>query len=126
MFRLKDGKYMTNEKGKVWTVQSGADNENGMIISEPRKDKVEQRWRVVYVEDYEEEPKAGEMNKKFGLIVEKDFYIVSQLPSGRYLEVPDNRNMMIKTRNGRRQQVWYFHQQSLTIRSRINNQSFDI
>jgi hypothetical protein len=102
MFRLKDKNYMTNEKGKVWTVQSGADNENGMIISEPRKDKVEQRWRVVYVEDYEEEPKKGEMNKKFGLIVEKDFYIVSQLPSGRYLEVPDNRNMMIKTRNGRR------------------------
>jgi hypothetical protein len=126
MFRLKDNRYITNEKGKVWTVQSGADNENSMIISEPNNNKVEQRWRVVYVEDYEEEPKAGEMNKKFGLIVEKDFYIVSKLPSGRFLEVPDNRNMMIKTRNGRRQQVWYFHQQSLTIRSRINNQSFDI
>jgi hypothetical protein len=48
------------------------------------------------------------------------------LPSGRFLEVPDNRNMMIKTRNGRRQQVWYFHQQSLTIRTRVNNQSWDI
>jgi hypothetical protein len=66
------------------------------------------------------------MNKKFGLIVEKDFYIVSKLPSGRFLEVPDNRNMAIKTRNGRRQQVWYFHQQSLTIRTRVNNQSWDI
>jgi hypothetical protein len=125
MFRLKDGHYITNEKGTVMTVQ-GSDNENDLIITEPRKDKVSQRFRVVYVDEYEEEPKKGELNKKFGLIVEEDFYIVSMLPSGRYLEVPDNRNMMIKTRNGRRQQVWYFHQQSLTIRSRINNQSFDI
>jgi hypothetical protein len=109
MFRLNDKHYMTNEKGKVWTVQSGADNENSMIISEPRKDKVEQRWSIVYVEDYKEEPKKGEMNKKFGLIVEEDFYIVSKLPSGRFLEVPLNADMAIKTRNGRKQQIWYFH-----------------
>jgi hypothetical protein len=34
--------------------------------------------------------------------------------------------MVIKTDNGRRTQVWYFHQQSLTIRTRYNNQSWDI
>jgi hypothetical protein len=90
------------------TVQ-GSDNENDLIITEPRKDKVSQRFRIAYVDEWKGEPEKGEMNEKFGLIVEKDFYIVSQLPSGRYLEVPDNRNMMIKTRNGRRQQVWYFH-----------------
>jgi hypothetical protein len=66
------------------------------------------------------------MNKKFGLIVERDFYIVSQLPENRYLDLLDNRRMAIKTPNGRKQQVWYFHQQSLTIRTRYNNQSFDI
>jgi len=33
---------------------------------------------------------------------------------------------IIKTRNGRRTQLWYFHQQSLTIRTRYNNQSWDI
>jgi hypothetical protein len=103
MFRLKDGHYMTNERGKVWTVQSGNDAENRMIISEPRgNNKVEQRWRVVYVDEYEEEPTKGQLNKKFGLYVEREFYIVSKLPSGRFLEVPDNRNMAIKTRNGRR------------------------
>jgi hypothetical protein len=111
MFRLKDGKYMTNEKGKVWTVQSELDNENRLITSEARKDNlIGQRWKVVYVEDYEEEPKKGEMNKKFGLIVEEDFYVVSKLPSGRFLEVPLNADMALKTRNGRRQQIWYFHQ----------------
>ena len=34
--------------------------------------------------------------------------------------------MVIKTQNGRKTQVWYFHQLSKTIRTRLNNQSFDI
>jgi hypothetical protein len=51
---------------------------------------------------------------------------VSALPSGRYLDLINNRNMVIKTANGRKTQVWYFHQQTLTIRTRYNNQSWDI
>ena len=34
--------------------------------------------------------------------------------------------MVIKTANGRKTQIWYFHQQSKTIRTRLNNQSWDI
>jgi hypothetical protein len=34
--------------------------------------------------------------------------------------------MVIKTQNGRKTQVWYFHQQSKTIRTRLNNQNWDI
>jgi membrane carboxypeptidase/penicillin-binding protein PbpC len=64
MFRLKDNYFLTNEKGKVVSVDGGVDAEN--------------------------------------------------------------RNMVIKRRNGRRTQIWYFHQQSLTIRTRYNNQSWDI
>jgi hypothetical protein len=66
------------------------------------------------------------LNKKFGLYVERDFYIVSALQSHRYLDLINNRNMVIKTKNGRKTQIWYFHQPSLTIRTRYNNQSFDI
>jgi hypothetical protein len=80
----------------------------------------------VYVEDYEDEPTKGQLNKKFGLYVERDFYVISALKDGRYLDLINNRNMVIKTRNGRKTQVWYFHQQSLTIRTRYNNQSWDI
>jgi hypothetical protein len=66
------------------------------------------------------------MNEKFGLRVDTDFYIISALPSNRYLDIINNRNIVIKTPNGRNTQRWYFHQQSLTIRTRLNNQSFDI
>jgi hypothetical protein len=125
MFR-KDGEFIVNEKGKVLDVAGGVDAENRNIIVHPRHGKVNQRWKVIYVDEYPGEPKKGELNEKFGLYVERDFYVVSELSSHRYLDLINNRNMVIKTPNGRRTQVWYFHQQSLTIRTRYNNQSWDI
>jgi hypothetical protein len=32
------------------------------------------------------EPKKGELNKDYGLIVERPFYIVTQMESGRFLQ----------------------------------------
>jgi len=125
MFRLK-GDYVTNEKGKVIAVQGGLDAENRNIIVENKNNKVHQRWKIVYVDQYKGEPTKGQFNKKFGLYVERDFYVISELKDNRYLDLINNRNMVIKTRNGRKTQVWYFHQRSMTIRTRLNNQSFDI
>jgi hypothetical protein len=126
MFRLKDKNFITNEKGKVIAVDKGKDIEQANIIMEDRNGKIHQRFRVVYVDEYEEEPTKGQLNKKFGLFVERDFFVVSALPGGRYLDLINNRNMVQKVRNGRRTQLWYFHQQSLTIKTRLNNQSWDI
>jgi hypothetical protein len=74
----------------------------------------------VYVDEYSE-PKKGELNEQFGLFVQRDFYIVSALPSGRYLDLINNRNAVLKTSNGRRTQKWYFDQVSKTIKTRLNN-----
>ena len=74
----------------------------------------------------EVEERKGELNEKFGLYVERDFHVVSQLPDNRFLDLINNRNMVIKTDNNRRTQRWYFHQQSRTIRTRYNNQSIEI
>jgi hypothetical protein len=116
-----------NDKGKVMTVDGGIDDENRNIQAIAKNGKVSQRWKVVYVEDYVDEPTKGQMNTKFGLYVERDFHIVSQMSSGKYIDLDvSNRGLSLKTANGRKQQVWYFHQQSLTIRTRLNNQSFDI
>jgi len=88
--------------------------------------KINQQWDIVYADEMPAEPKKGELNKKFGLFVERDFYIVSQLASHRYLDLINNRNMVIKVPNGRNTQKWYFDQKSLTIKTRLNNQSWDI
>ena len=125
MFKYQ-GASVVNEKGKVLEVQGNLDQENRNIGVNTQRNQIHQQWDIVYADEWKGEPGKGEMNEKFGLIVETDFYVVSQLPDNRYLEVYDNRNMNIKTSNGRRQQVWYFHQQTLTIRTRYNNQSWDI
>jgi len=59
MFRLVDGYYVTNEKGKVFEVSGGLDNENQPIIVNNKNGKVQQRFRIIYVDEYEEEPTTG-------------------------------------------------------------------
>jgi hypothetical protein len=66
------------------------------------------------------------LNEQFGLFVQRDFYIVSALSSGRYLDLINNRNAVIKTPNGRNTQRWYFDQTSKTIKTRLNNQNLEI
>jgi len=126
MFR-QQGDFVINEKGKVIAVSGGLDDENRNIVMEQKNGKVHQRWKIVYVDEYQGEPKKGEMNTKFGLYVDRDFHIVSAMEGNKYLDLDmSNRYQVIKTPNGRKQQVWYFHQPSLSIRSRYNNRSFDI
>jgi hypothetical protein len=126
MFR-QQGDFVINEKGKVIAVSGGLDDENRNIVMEQKNGKVHQRWKIVYVDEYKDEPKKGEMNTKFGLYIERDFHIVSAMGNNKYLDLEmSNRYPVIKTPNGRKQQVWYFDQKSLTIKSRFNNRSFDI
>jgi hypothetical protein len=125
MFRMK-GAFLTNERGKVMDVSGNRDQENQNIHIWKRHGGLNQQWDVVYKDQWKGEPKKGELNKRFGLYVDRTFYIVSAMRSGRYIDLINNRNMVIKTKNGRNTQEWYFHQQSYTIRTRYNNQSWDI
>merc|ERR1711881_84437 len=109
MFRMQNA-FFTNEKGKVMDVSGGVDAENRNIIMYRKHGKINQQWDLIYADEYPEEPKKGELNKQFGLYVERPFYIVSQLPANRYLDLINNRQMVIKTPNGRKTQTWYFHQ----------------
>jgi hypothetical protein len=120
------GAFLTNERGKVMDVHGGLDHENRNIIVWNKHGKINQQWDVVYVDEYPDEPTKGELNEDFGLYVERPFYIVSQMPDNRYLDLINNRNMVIKTPNGRNTQIWYFDQKSLTIKTKLNNQSWDI
>jgi hypothetical protein len=124
MFRMR-GSFLTNEKGKVMDVHGNRDEENRDIIVWKKHGGLNQQWDVIYADKWIRDPVKGELNKKFGLYVERDFYIVSRMRAGRYLDLI-GRDFVIKTRNGRNTQKWYFHQKTLTIRSKSNNQSWDI
>jgi hypothetical protein len=78
----------------------------------------------MYVDEWKGEPQKGEMNEKFGLLVDTDFYAQTEMASGRYLDIIDNNKLAIKIKRGgakEKKQIWYFHQQSMTIRTRFNN-----
>jgi hypothetical protein len=124
MFRMK-GAYLVNERGKVMEVQGKADNENQYIYASKRNNQIHQQWDVIYADQWKRDPKKGELNKRFGLYVQRDFHIVSRMGRHRYLDVI-SRKFVIKTRNGRKSQVWWFDQASLTIKSRHFNQSWHI
>jgi hypothetical protein len=86
-----------------------------------------QQWDIVYADEWKGEPKKGEFNEEFGMYVERPFHIVSAMNSHRYLDLRSNRNMVINTWDRRsKTQVWYFDQRTLTIKTQLNNQSWDI
>ena len=126
MFKYESPYMIKRQNAKVMDVSGGKDNENANIIMYKKHSGLNQQWDVIYADQYEKEPTKGQLNKKFGLYVERPFYVVSKLKSGRYLDLINNRNMVIKTRNGRKTQIWWFDQKSLTIKTKLNNQSWDI
>jgi hypothetical protein len=108
MFKV-EGAFIVNEKGKVMDVDGGLDNENRNIIAHNKHGRINQQFDIIYVDEWKGEPVKGELNERFGLYVERDFFVISGLPEGRYLDLINNRNMVIKTPNGRNTQRWYFH-----------------
>jgi hypothetical protein len=117
---------IVNERRKVLDISGGIDTQNRNVMVYNKHGKINQQWDIIYVDEYPEEPKKGELNKDFGLFVQRPFYIVSQLEENRYLDLINNKNFVIKTRNGRTTQEWYFDQQTFTIKSKYNNKSWDI
>jgi hypothetical protein len=120
-----EGAFLTNEKGKVMDVSGGSDTEQRNIIVWKKHGGLNQQWDVIYADEWKGEPGKGELNEEFGLYVERPFYIVSQLAANRYLDLI-GRNFVIKTPNSFKTQIWWFDQRSLTIKSKSNNQSWDI
>jgi hypothetical protein len=106
-------------------ISGGVDAENRDIYMSNFHGRVEQQWDLIYVKNWKGEPTTGQWNRDWGFIVNKDFYIISNLGEHRYIDYL-GRNLVIKTQNGRTSQKWYFHQPSRTVRSRPTNQSFDI
>ena len=119
LFRFQ-GNMLVNDKGKVMTIVGDSDTENRNIGVYNKNGKVGQTWDIIYADEMPAELKKGDLNKDWGMIIEEPFHVISNLPAGRYLDIPVGRNMVIKTRNGFPSQEWYFHQQSRTIRNMKN------
>jgi hypothetical protein len=59
------------------------------------------KWDIVYVKDYKKtELNKGDTEPDFGFRIDTDFYIVSMLPRGRYIDLVSN-DAKLKVSNGR-------------------------
>jgi hypothetical protein len=76
MFRY-EAPFLINEHGKVLDINGNVDAENRNIEIYQKHGKLNQQWDLIYADEWPEDPKPGEMNEDFGLIVEKDFFVVS-------------------------------------------------
>jgi hypothetical protein len=73
------------------------------------------------------EPGKGELNEEYGLYIERPFYIISSLGENRYMDVINERDLVIKTPNEYDSQKWYFDQRTLTIKNKMfSHKSLDI
>ena len=86
-------------------VDANKDDENRNIVVANKNNGLGQQWDVVYADEYKAEPKKGEFNKDFGLYVDRPFSVISEMNAHRYLTVIDNKNMVIKISNGRKQHM---------------------
>jgi len=104
LFRLEDDN-LVNDHGKVMTITNDLDRENQNIGIFDKNGKVGQNWDIIYADEMPPELKKGELNKDWGFKVNTPFYVVSNLPDGRYLDFL-GRNLVIKRRNSYSSQEW--------------------
>jgi hypothetical protein len=118
-----------NEKGQVLAVQGKVDAENRQVVRENKNDEDYQKWSVLYVDVTGKFPTSG-YSKSWGMHINRPFFIQTAMKSGRFMDHLSNR-LVIKTRNGRPTQTFYFDYKTRTIKSKgyvstTNHYSLDI
>lgn len=77
---------------------------------------INQKWKVVYLKDMKKQQTKG-LNNRWGFHINRPFYIVSRMPARRVIEVVRGRNLVIRTKNNKATQQFYFDQKSKTVMS---------
>ena len=88
------------------------------VDGEKRSDAPGQRWKVVYVDEAEEEQDKG-LNKEFGFHVNRPFYFRSRMLFHRVVDQHSNTwNYLRRWVKNRTSQQWYFDNVSKTIKNK--------
>jgi hypothetical protein len=78
-----------------------------------------QHWNVIYVDEIPREPTKGQMHPSYGLVVERDFYLVTAMPSRRMASYRQgSTSIHLKDRVNLSSQRWFFDGKKKCIRNR--------
>jgi hypothetical protein len=82
-----------------------------------RHGKVNQQWKIVYVDEAKPEQSKG-LDEEFGFHINRPFYLRSRLPMQRVAEAVGANNVVLKRyAKGRIAQQFYFDGVSKTLKS---------
>jgi hypothetical protein len=87
-------------------------------MTDKKDDDDKKQWDLSYVKDVKPDLKNGEFNPDFGLKINTDFHIISQMGRGRYIDIISSYTMVLKMDNGRNSQRFFFDNKTKTIKSR--------
>jgi hypothetical protein len=92
------------------------------------KNSAGQTWTVEYVDKLDEKWEKKGLNEEFGFEINRPFYIVSELPFNRVMEMLGNTQVLLKRwRKNQKAQQWWFDEVSKTVRNnQWKNYCFDI
>jgi len=114
---------MNVHNSKTLEVYQNKEFEGANVVLGTKGTGVHQRWTVVYADKAPNVPKPGDHVPEWGFRYNKDFHVVTALPSGRYLTaIATGTNVVIKVSNGQSAQKWYFDYKRRAIVSRWNGQ----
>jgi uncharacterized protein (UPF0248 family) len=108
---------MNIQNHKVLSVINGEDKEGVRTQVIGSKDKDFQRWTIVYLDKKSKTETKG-LNEEFGFHINRPFYLVSELPFNRVVEMLGGTNVVLKRwRNNVRQQQFFFDEVTKTVRN---------
>jgi hypothetical protein len=118
MFRFVNGNIQGVKDKRVMDVSNYQDKEGRRVGFYRRHNKSNQQFDIVYADEWKPDPKKGELNTDFNLIVEKPFYIQSRMAGKRVVYSNDASHLRIHKhiRNDDRM-LFFFDNVSKTIKN---------
>jgi hypothetical protein len=109
--------FVNIQNKKVLDVHGGKDAEGQKVIVWGRHNRLNQRWRIVYLDKSKKQRTKG-LNANFGFYINRPFYLRSRLPMKRVAEVVGSDVRLRRYTTSRvRQQTFKFDQVSKTVKS---------
>lgn len=100
----------------VLDVSGNRDAEGQNVIVWKKHNGLNQRWKILYLDEKKEEPTKG-LDEDSGLYRNRPFYITSRLPDHRVLTVSGKNLSITKRTNGNQAQLFYFDHLTRTVKS---------
>jgi len=125
LFKYVDGNVANIKDNRVLDIAGGKDIDGQNLIIYKKHNGLNQQWDIVYIDELKPELVKGDFDPDFGMFVEREFSIITNMGSGRYIDTVNN-NLVIKTRRETKTQKWYYDRISRTIMNSETKKSWDI